>query len=131
MRRAIFGLVLVTALTLTSVSRAQVDLSELQFALQFDSNKPVTKQGFVTKVDWQSPHVSVYLDVTDPKTNKVENWTFILGTQQQIQKSKWTPDTLKYRDEIIVNGSLARDGSNRIRGCPNCVRLVWAGKLAS
>ena len=27
------------------------------FAAEFDSTKPITKQGFVTKIEWTNPHV--------------------------------------------------------------------------
>ena len=35
------------------------------FAAEFDANKPVTLNGAVTKVEWQNPHIWVYLDVKD------------------------------------------------------------------
>jgi hypothetical protein len=35
------------------------------FAAQYDSNKPVTMTGLVTKVEWANPHVYLYIDVAD------------------------------------------------------------------
>ncbi len=35
------------------------------FAAEYDSKKPVTLKGTVTKVDWTNPHVYFYIDVTD------------------------------------------------------------------
>ena len=36
-----------------------------------------TSQGAVTKVEWESPHVWVYVDVTDDRGQTV-NWSFEL-----------------------------------------------------
>src|SRR5204863_9043864 len=35
------------------------------FAAEFDSNKPVTLNGSVTRVEWGNPHIWVYLEVKD------------------------------------------------------------------
>ena len=35
------------------------------FAAEFDSNKPFTVSGVVSKVAWQNPHVYVYVDAMD------------------------------------------------------------------
>jgi len=111
MRRAILGLALVSGLALASVP---VALAHHSFAAEFDGSKRATKQGFVTKVDWQNPHVWIYFDVKDAKTGKIENWGFEMGPPHLIQNSGWTRTTLKYGDEIIVTGSLAKNGSNRL-----------------
>jgi hypothetical protein len=111
MRRAILGLGLISALALASVP---VALAHHSFAAEFDSAKRATKRGFVTKVDWQNPHVWIYFDVKNEATGKVENWGFEMGPPHLIQNSGWTRNTLKYGDEIIVTGSLAKNGSNRL-----------------
>ena len=46
------------------------------FAAEYDSNKVVKLTGAVTKVDWQNPHGFFYLDIKDPTTGKVDNWSF-------------------------------------------------------
>ncbi len=33
------------------------------FGAEYDSAKPVTLTGVVTKIDWSNPHVYIYLDV--------------------------------------------------------------------
>src|ERR1044071_6901858 len=43
------------------------------FAAEYDRTKPITLKGTVTKVEWQNPHISFYLDVKDAQ-GKVENW---------------------------------------------------------
>src|SRR6516162_2224457 len=45
------------------------------FAAEYDSKKPVTLKGIVTKVDWTNPHVYFYMDVTDDG-GVTTNWAF-------------------------------------------------------
>jgi hypothetical protein len=91
------------------------------FAAEFDSNKPVTIQGNVTRIAWTNPHVWIYLNVKDEQGNLV-NWGFEMGAPHQVRGRGWDRDTLKAGDEIIVDGSLARDGSPRM----NARNVTWA-----
>jgi len=92
------------------------------FAAEFDAAQPVTIRGKVTKISWTNPHVWVYLNVADEKTGKVENWGFEMGAPQQVRARGWDRDTLKTGDELIVEGSRARDGSSRM----NARNVTWA-----
>ena len=91
------------------------------FAAEFDSNKPITIQGRVTRIAWTNPHVWIYLNVED-ESGKLVNWGFEMGAPQQVRNRGWDRDTLKAGDEIIVEGSLARDGSARM----NARTVTWA-----
>jgi len=82
------------------------------FAAQYDSTKPVTLKGAVTKVEWQNPHTYFYIDVKDEKTGHISNWACEMGAPAVITRSGWTRNTLKIGDEVIVEGSLAKDGTN-------------------
>lgn len=33
------------------------------FGAEYDSAKPITLTGVVTKIDWSNPHVYIYIDV--------------------------------------------------------------------
>ena len=92
------------------------------FAAEFDAAQPITIRGKVTKISWTNPHVWVYLNVADEKTGKVENWGFEMGAPQQVRARGWDRDTLKTGDELIVEGSRARDGSSRM----NARNVTWA-----
>jgi hypothetical protein len=92
------------------------------FAAEFDAAQPITIRGKVTKISWTNPHVWVYLNVPDEKTGKVENWGFEMGAPQQVRARGWDRDTLKTGDELIVEGSRARDGSSRM----NARNVTWA-----
>ena len=43
------------------------------FAAEYDSNKPITLKGKLTKVEWVNPHGWIHLDVTDD-SGKVTSW---------------------------------------------------------
>jgi len=80
------------------------------FAAEYDSKKPVTLKGIVTKVEWMNPHVYFYLDVVDEK-GKTTNWALEMGPPRLLENGGWKKSTIKQGTEVIVNGTLARDGS--------------------
>jgi hypothetical protein len=80
------------------------------FAAEFDSNKQVKLQGVVTKVEWQNPHIWVYLDVKDEKGAR-QLWQCEGGPPNTLTRNGWSKETLKVGDEIFIDGFLAKDGS--------------------
>jgi hypothetical protein len=83
------------------------------FSAEFDNTKQVEKRGYVTKVEWTNPHVWFYINVKDSVSGKQTRWGFEMGPPHGLQARGWSRDTMKIGDEVIVNGSLAKDGSNR------------------
>ncbi len=81
------------------------------FAAEYDPGKPVTLTGAVTKVEWMNPHARFYLDVKDDKGN-VTNWEFELGSPNGLARRGWTRHSMKEGDQVIVEGYMAKDGSN-------------------
>ena len=81
------------------------------FAAEYDAKKPVTLKGTVTKVDWRNPHVYFFLDVEDEQGKPV-NWALEMGPPAGLQRAGWTKNTMKVGDEVVVDGSLAKDGSH-------------------
>src|ERR1700684_54851 len=79
------------------------------FAAEYDSTKPVTLTGTVTKVEWQNPHARFYVDVKDA-AGTVTNWEFELGSPNGLMRKGWTRNSLKPGDTITVDGYLAKDG---------------------
>ena len=88
-------------------------LAHHAFSAEFDSTKPTEKRGYVTKVEWTNPHVWFYINVKDEKTGKITNWGFEMGPPHGLQGRGWTRDLMKIGDEVIVTGTLAKNGSNR------------------
>ena len=81
------------------------------FAAEFDASKPVKLTGTVTKIEWQNPHAFIYLDVKD-ESGKVTNWGMEMGSPNGLMRQGWSRNSLKIGDEITVEGSRAKDGSN-------------------
>ena len=85
-------------------------LAHHSFAAEYDSNKPITLKGAVTKMEWQNPHARFYVDVTD-ESGKVTNWELELGSPNGLMRRGWTRNSLKPGDTVTVEGYLAKDGS--------------------
>jgi len=84
------------------------------FAAEYDSSKPITLTGKVTKVEWQNPHAFFYIDVKDAKTNETANWSVELGSPNSLMRLGWTRTSMKLEDMVTVQGSLAKDGSRLV-----------------
>ncbi len=95
------------------------------FSAEYDSKKPVTLKGIVTKVDWMNPHVYFYLDVKDDAGN-ITNWALEMGPPTLLQKTGWTRNSMKVGDEVIVEGTLAKDGSKQANA--RSVTMASTGK---
>jgi hypothetical protein len=95
------------------------------FAAEFDANKPLNLKGVVTKIEWMNPHTYFYLDVT-ATDGKVVNWGMEMGSPNGLMRAGWTRNTLKVGDEVTVEGSQAKDGTNV--GNAVAVVLVASGK---
>ena len=95
------------------------------FSAEYDSKKPVTLKGTVTKVDWMNPHVYFYLDVEDDSGN-VTNWALEMGPPNGLQRSGWTRNTMKVGDVVVVEGTLAKDGAKQANA--RSVTLASTGK---
>jgi len=81
------------------------------FAAEFDSNKPIKMTGTVTKIEWMNPHAYFYIDVKDAG-GKVTNWGLEMGSPNGLMRQGWTRNSMKIGDEVTVEGSAAKDGSN-------------------
>jgi hypothetical protein len=110
MRAYILGGCIVSGLLLTAASAA----AHHSFAAEFDSEKPITLKGIVTKVEWTNPHVWFYVNVKDPATGQVVNWGAEMGPPHGLQRRGWRHDTLKVGEEVTVAGSLAKNGAKRM-----------------
>jgi Family of unknown function (DUF6152) len=99
------------------------------FAAEYDSSKPVSVSGKVTKVEWMNPHARFYLDVKDESGN-VSNWEFELGSPNGLMRQGWTRHSLQVGDQVTVSGYSAKDGS-RLANARNVTladgRKVFAG----
>ena len=102
---------LAAALTGATLITAAPLLAHHSFAAEYDANKPITITGAVTKVEWMNPHARFYVDVKGPD-GKVTNWNFELGAIPVLVKQGWRKESLKIGDQVTVEASRAKDGSN-------------------
>lgn len=99
------------ATALALIASAAPLLAHHSFAAEYDATKKITITGTVTKVEWMNPHARFYVDVKD-ESGKVTNWNFELGAIPVLLKQGWKKDSLKVGDQVTVDGSRAKDGSN-------------------
>jgi len=108
MRHIVSGLMIAAVLVAASMPL----MAHHSFAAEFDSNKQVKMTGVVTKIDWTNPHVWFHMDVKD-EAGKITNWGFEMGPPHLLQTSGWTRTTMKIGDTVTVQGSSAKNGTNR------------------
>src|SRR5688572_7495114 len=98
------------------------------FAAEFDSTKQIRLTGVVSKIEWTNPHVWFYVNVKEtersndggktwtpvPQNGQIQNWGAEMGPPHGLQRSGWRRDTMKIGEVVTVNGSLAKNGSNRM-----------------
>jgi len=82
-------------------------------AAEFDSTKPITLTGTLTKLDWRNPHAWIYLEVKNAQ-GVVEKWQCELGSPNAMTRAGFSQEDVKAGDEIVLDGILARDGSKTV-----------------
>ena len=82
-------------------------LAHHSFGAEYDSTKPVTLTGVVTKIEWTNPHSYIYLDVTD-ESGKVINWACEGAAPGALSRRGFQKGDIKYGDTLIIDGYRAR-----------------------
>ena len=92
------------------------------FDAEYDSKRPITVTGYVTKLDWINPHAYVYLDVKDD--GQTRNYRIEMGPPYALVRGGWKRDTVKIGDQVTVNGAaLAKDGSHTAGSMPTSMTV--------
>lgn len=84
------------------------------FAVHYDSNKMITKEGIATEFRFTNPHGILMLDVTN-EAGETEHWTVETTAPVYMRRFGWSPDSIKPGDHLIVEGWASRDGSHFMR----------------
>src|SRR5437763_1341317 len=105
--------VFILVLIVLPVAHAPV-LAHHSFAAEFDGKQRVQLTGVVTKIEWTNPHVWFYVNVQDAASGKLVNWAAEMGSPNALMRTGWTRNTMKIGMVVTFNGSLAKDGSNRL-----------------
>ena len=108
MKRGIAALFTAIALLASGHSLA----AHHSFAAQYDSNKPVTLKGGITRIEWANPHIYFYIDVAD--SSGAVQWAIEGGAPSTLYRAGWRKDSAKVGDIVTVSGFLARDGSKLV-----------------
>jgi hypothetical protein len=119
------GVVALLALAIGIVVSVAPAMAHHSFSAEFDGTKAVTMKGYVTKVEWTNPHVWFYIDVKQ-SNGTTENWGFEMGPPHGLQGRGWTRTTMTLGEEVIVDGTLAKNGSKR--GNARNVTIAATGK---
>ncbi|MEY3661197.1 MAG: DUF6152 family protein [Pseudohongiellaceae bacterium] len=83
------------------------------FPAQYDIDKPITLTVTVSKVEWTNPHIFIYGEVSEGERSGTA-WAFEMGGPNTLLRKGWKRDSLKPADVVVIEGSLARDGSNLV-----------------
>jgi Family of unknown function (DUF6152) len=122
LRRLIVVSSVACAMLVASAARAHHS-----FDAEYDSKKPFTITGFVTKLDWVNPHAFVSVDVKDGAS--VKNYRIEMGPPYALVRGGWKRDTIKIGDKVtIVNAAAAKDGSNAGGSMPATAMVLADGQ---
>jgi hypothetical protein len=82
---------------------------------QYDSSKPLTLTGVISKVDWINPHIYLHLDVKD-KDGAVTTWTLSTLPTAMMRRAGLTRESLqgKSGEVVTINAIAARDETKRL-----------------
>src|SRR5262245_23975567 len=109
MKPGIAALLMTIAVVSSGVSIA----AHHSFAAQYDSNKPITLKGGITRIEWANPHIYFYIDVAG-SAGGTEQWAIEGGAPSTLYRAGWRKDSAKVGDVVTVSGFLARDGSKLV-----------------
>lgn len=88
------------------------------FAAQFDVEKPVMLHGVISRVEWQNPHIWIYLDVTEPDRGTV-TWQCEGDNPNMLARLGWSKEAFEIGAAISIRGYQAHSGG------PICNGRTW------
>jgi len=74
---------------------------------EFDTTKPITFTGVVTRVDFLNPHIYTHVEVKNPDGTKTV-YKVEGGPPNALYRQGWRKDTLKVGDTVTVSGVRAK-----------------------
>jgi hypothetical protein len=80
---------------------------------EYDINKSVTIEGVITEIWFKSPHIRVFVAVTDADGNEVI-WNTHGHNPAVLRRRGWVRDTLKVGERITMSGDPTYDGSPKM-----------------
>src|SRR5262245_19596103 len=95
------GIVQASVLAVVLLAGSSVARADHSFDAEYDSKKPITVTGYVTKLDWLNPHAFVFIDVKD-EHGAVKNYKIEMGPPYALVRGGWKRDTVKVGDKVTV-----------------------------
>jgi hypothetical protein len=121
MRRVLFSIAAAGLVLLTGISVR----AHHAFAAEFDVNKPIKFEGTLKKWEMTNPHSWFHVDI------KGTIWMIEGGSPNQLIRTGVTKNTVPIGTTLIIEGYLAKDGTNKAVGrnfiLPNGSRLFLGG----
>lgn len=104
------SLIAITGLLLAAVPAT----AHHSFAVHYDANKRISKEGVATEFRFTNPHGILMLDVTN-EAGEIEHWTVETTAPVYMRRFGWSKDSIRPGDHITVEGWASRDGSHFMR----------------
>ena len=105
MKKSALALLLAVAATLTVAPIVEAHHSVATFFFQ---DKTIEVKGVVKEFRLVNPHMLMKLEVTTA-TGEKEMWTLTGGVTGDLRAAGWTPESIKFGDEVTVEGAPARN----------------------
>jgi hypothetical protein len=83
-------------------------LAHHAFSAEYDAAKPVTLHGSISRLEWNNPHVTFFLEVATAD-GKTESWRIEAGAPNQLARNKVTREMLAAGTTITLGGFGAKD----------------------
>jgi hypothetical protein len=87
-------------------------LGHHSFTATYDTERRVSLEGVVTRVDWVNPHAYVFVNVVDDQGTTM-NWALEFGNIFDLERDGWSEDTVAIGDRVAVEAYPARGTSRR------------------
>ena len=78
-----------------------------QHSAIYDNERQVRLEGPVTRVEWVNPRAYLFIDVRDA-SGVVTNWAVEFGNPIDLERNKWSRQTLRLGEIVTVEGVPAR-----------------------
>ena len=109
------------------VLAASPALAHHPFTSEFDANAPVHLTGKVNQVNWNNPHVLIFMTATGANGDQI--WTLEAASPNELSRKGWTQNTLKTGDQIKVDGY--RGKANQMTVAARAIELPDGKKLSA
>lgn len=107
-----YAIILLGTMVLYAASTGVSTAHHSVFA-EYDVNGSISIEGVVTEVWFKSPHIRVFVEVTNEDGSKVI-WNTHGHNPSALRRRGWVRDTLQPGDKIAMSGDPTYNGSPKI-----------------